>query len=289
VRRDHRADFRRTVVVQVGPDTKVLQSGGTELLGAAAISVGQRIVAIGTLSEPATAAPPTLDASAGRVRMLATQLHGGVKSVVAGQLNLELRAIDRLGIGMFDFAGTGVAAASDANPSDYEVLTGTLSVAQLAPNEAAKVIGFVTPFGTAPADFEGRTVIDRRDLPAALGVGWGGDGTNAPFLSMAATGLVLDVANPDIGGRHVLTVGMRRIDLTALAAGPTIAPAGGRTLFGISEQGRVELFESFAELVTELSAQLGAGKAAVAMTAYGSYDEGAHTLHANRISIHVVE
>ena len=119
-----------------------------------------------------------------------------------------------------------------------------------------------------------------------LGIGWGSDGTHAPFLSMGPTGLVLDVDNADIGERHFLNVGMRRIDLTALAAGPTIAPASGRTLFGISEPGHVELFETFSEFVTELSTRLGAGDAAVAMTAYGSYDEGSNTLNANRISVH---
>jgi hypothetical protein len=290
VRRDHRADFRRTVVVQIGSGTKVLKNGGMAALDSDAISVGQSIVAIGTLSEPpSTATPPTLDATAGRVRMLATELHGSIKSVVAGQLNLQLRAIDRLGIEMFDFAGTGVTAGSDANPNDYEVLTGTLSLAQLAPNEAAKVIGFVTPFGSAPPDFDGRTVVDRRDLPAVLGIGWGSTGTSAPFLSMEPTGLVLDVANTAIGERHFLNVGMRRLDLTVLTSGPTIAPASGRTLFGISEPGHVELFETFSDFVTEISARLGAGDAAIAMTAYGSYDEGSSTLNANRISVHFGE
>jgi hypothetical protein len=290
VRRDHRADFRRTVIVEIGPGTKVLKTGSTEALDPTAISVGQSIVALGTLNEPAAAdTPPTLDATTGRVRMLVTALHGSVNSVIAGQLNLQLRAIDRLGIEMFDFAGTGVTAASNANPADYEVLTGTLSLAQLAPGESAKVLGFVAPFGSAPPDFSGRTVIDRRDLPATLGIGWGIEGTNAPFLSMGPTGLALDVANADIGERHFLLVGMRRIDLTTLAAGPTLAPADGRTLFGISEPGHVELFASFAEFVTELSVRLGAGDAAVALTAYGSYDAGSNSLNANRISVHFAE
>jgi len=290
VRRDHRADFRRTVVVQIGPNTKVLKNGSMATLDGGAISVGQSIVAIGTLSESAsTATPPTLDATTGRVRMLVTELHGGINSVVAGQLNMQLRAIDRLGIEMFDFAGTGITAGSDANPNDYEVLTGTLSLAQLAPNEAAKVLGFVTPFGSAPPDFDGRTVVDRRDLPAVLGIGWGIGGTAAPFLSMEPTGLVLDVDNASIGERHFLNVGMRLIDLTALASGPTIAPASGRTLFGISEPGHVELFDTFSEFVTQLSTRLSAGHAAVAMTAYGSYDEGGNTLNANRISVHFAD
>ena len=70
------------------------------------------------LTEPATdATPATFDATDGRVRMLPTHLHGAVNAVVPGQINLELRAIDRLGIDLFDFAGTGVTAAQDANPA----------------------------------------------------------------------------------------------------------------------------------------------------------------------------
>ena len=189
VRRDHQAAFRRTVLVKLGPDTKVLKIGSMQVLGADAISVGQRIVAIGTLREPASsdpalASPPTLDATGGRIRMLVTELHGTVESVVAGQLTMNLRAIDRLGVDMFDFAGTGVTPAVDADPAHYEVGTGSLALLQVAPGEAAKVIGFVAPFGSAPPDFEGRTVIDRRELPDVLGIGWGEDGTTAPFLGM---------------------------------------------------------------------------------------------------------
>jgi hypothetical protein len=291
VRRDHEAAFRRTVLVQLGPDTKVLKVGSMQVLGADAISVGQRIVAIGTLreaaaSDPSIAPPATLDATAGRIRMLVTELHGAVETVVAGQLTMNLRAIDRLGIDMFDFAGTGPTSAQDADPAHYEVATGALALAQVAPGEAAKVIGFVVPFGSAPPDFEGRTVIDRRELPDVLGIGWGESGTTAPFLSMGPSGLVLDVRNPSIGARHFLLTGERKIDLLELASGPTLAPASGRALYGITEPGHVELFASFDEFVAELSVRLGAGDAAHALSAYGSYDEGSNTLTANRISVY---
>jgi hypothetical protein len=290
VRRDHEAALRRTVLVQLGPDTKVLKLGSMQILDIDAISVGQHIVAIGTLREPASTDPatavPTLDATAGRVRMLMTELHGTVNSVVAGQLNMRLRAIDRLGIDMFDFAGTGLTAAQDADPADYEISTGTLALAQVAAGEAAKVIGFVAPFGSAPPDFEGRTVVDRRELPDLLGIGWGENGTTAPFLSMGPTGLVLDIANPSIGMRHFLLTGAAKIDLLALPSGPTIAPASGRGLFGITEPGHVELFASFDEFVAELSLRLGAGDAAVALSASGSYDAGSNTLAARHVSVY---
>jgi hypothetical protein len=292
VPRDHQAAFRRTVLVQLGADTKVLKVGSMQALDASAISVGQRIVAIGTLrepgsSDPPTAPPATLDATAGRIRMLVTELQGTVESVVAGQLTMQLRAIDRLGIDMYDFAGTGVTSAQDADPAHYEIGTGTLGLVQVAPGDAAKVIGFVAAFGGGPPDFEGRTVIDRRELPDVLAIGWGESGTTAPFLGMGPSGLVLDIHNPGIGPRHFLLANGRKLDLLELASGPTIAPASGRALYGITEPGHVELFASFEEFVAELSVRLGAGNAAHGLSAYGSYDEGSNTLAANRISVFV--
>ena len=200
VHHDHQLDFQRTVIVTIGANTKVTKAGSTAAVDASAISVGQSIVALGTLSEAASSGgtmgptpaasttPATLDATAGRVRLQPTELHGAVKSVVAGTLTLQLRSIDRLGIAMFNFAGTGTATASDADPNNYEVQTGNLSLANLSAGEAAKVIGFVTPFGSAPPDFVGTTVVDHLDLPSTLGIGWGATGTTAPFVSMNRDG-----------------------------------------------------------------------------------------------------
>ena len=136
---------------------------------------------------------------------------------------------------------------------------------------------------------QGRTVIDRRDLPAVLGIGWGAEGTNAPFLSSGNTGLVLDLDNPSIGERHHLLVGMRLIDLLDLPASPTIAPAQGRALFGLWERGHIELFTSFEEFVTELNLRLSGAESAVSLSAIGSYDAGTTTLSAQRITVHLVE
>jgi hypothetical protein len=289
VRRDRIARLHRAVLVTVGPDTKVLKTGSLDsVLDATALSVGQRIVAFGTLTEPATdTMPAELDATNGRVRMLPTRLHGAVNAVFAGQLNLDLRGIDRLGVDLFDFAGTGVTAAQDADPADYEVATGTLGLANVAAGEAVGVVGFVQPFGGAPPDFEGRTVVDHRGLPAVLGIGWGPSGTTAPFLSMGVDGLVLDLDNPDIGTRHTLLVGMRRIDLTTLPTPPTLAPpATGRAIYGISVGGNIRLFATFAELSTELATLLGGGRAAVSLTASGSFDAASTTLRATHIAVH---
>jgi hypothetical protein len=291
VRRDRVARLHRTVLVNVGADTAVLKTGSPGVAqDATALSVGQHIVAFGTLTEPANdSTPATFDATSGRVRMLPTHLYGAVNTVVPGQLELDLRGIDRLGIELFDFAGTGVTAAQDASPTAYEVATGTLGLGSVAAGEAVRVVGFVRPFGSAPADFEGRTVVDYREPPALLGLGWGASGTTAPFLSMGATGLVLDLDNPSIGARHSLLIGVRQVDLLTLATSPTIAPPadGGRALYGISMAGGVRLFTTFAEFNAELALLLSARHAAVALTASGGYDETSATLYATHIAVHL--
>jgi hypothetical protein len=284
VRPNRDARLHRTVIVTVGPDTKVRKSATDVVLDAGALSVGQHIVAFGSLTEPATPESPATFA-AGRVRMLATHLRGTVRSVAPGQLNLNLRAIDRLGVDLFDFSGTGVTPTLDADPADYEVATGTLGLASVTPDQAAKVIGFVRPFGSAPADFEGRTVIDHRFLPAVIGIGWGMTGTLAPFSSMGPAGFVLDVHNPSIGARHHLLVGARLIDLATLAIEPTLAPSAGRALYGVSVGGDVRLFTTFAEFSTAVSAQLSAGREAIGLVAVGGYDSPSVTLTAHHIGI----
>jgi hypothetical protein len=187
---------------------------------------------------------------------------------------------------MFDFSGTGLTTAVDADPSDYEVATGSLALTSLGAGEAAKVFGFVTQFGAAPPDFAGNTVVDRADLPAMLAIGWGAAGTVAPFVTMSDTGLVLDLANASIGERHTLKVGMREVDLLDLPAAPTITGASGRVLYGVSEEGHIELFTTFADFVAEVTARLAGGNEAIGLVATGRYDEGANSLAATRIAIH---
>jgi hypothetical protein len=293
-RDDHRFDFPRTVIVTVGDGTKVIEAGSRTALDKSAISVGQRVVAFGKLTEPAASpmsptggigettsplpgAPAALDATSGRVRLEATEIRGGVKTVASGTLTMQLRAIDRLGIDMFDFTGTG------SDPTNYQVSTGTLSLASLTAGDVAQVIGFVMPFDSAPPDFEGQTVIGPRELPAVLGIGWGSSGTTAPFLSMSSTGLVIDNKNASIGERHYILYRMSKIDILMLASGPTIAPTTGRGIYGIWEPGHSEVFENFADFETKLATRLGAGDAVNSLTAFGAYDSGANTLTANGV------
>jgi len=296
VHRDRPAHFHRTVLVEIGADTRVSKVGDLQAtLDKDAISVGQRIVAFGefTNAEVATADPLApdaaliLDATQGRVRMLVTHLHGSVTSIMPGRLTLQLRAIDRLGIELFSFDGTGVNAMSDADPLEYEVETGTLSLDGLEIGKWARVFGFVAPFGGAPPDFFGRTIVDHRDIPAALGIGWGITGTSSPFSTMGPANLALNMDDEHIGVRHHLLLGRRLVDLFDLPGVPAIAPTEGRGLYGLWEPGHVELFADFADFVDELSLRLGGGAKAHSLAAYGAYDESAITVTAHRVVVHL--
>jgi hypothetical protein len=296
VHRDRPARFRRTISVEIGPNTGVTKAGDPQAaLDKDDLSVGQAIVALGQFSNPQVAdtdpatsdAALILDATEGRVRMLATHLDGTVNAVTPGQVNMRVRAIDRLGIDMFDFSGTGNGSLSDADPLDYEIATGSLTLNGLEVGKWARVLGFVAPFGEAPPDFLGHTVVGHGALPAALGIGWGEEGTTAPFLSMGPASLVLDLANPEIGQRHHLMLGREVVDLLDLPGSPSIVPTARRGLYGLWEEGHVELFATFAEFVAELSVRLGGGDKAQWLAAYGAYDESANSVIASQVVVHL--
>ena len=88
-----------------------------------------------------------------------THLLGKVTTIVPGQVTVNLRAIDRLSADLFDFTGTGLSPALDADPTAYEIATGTLTLTGLATDRTARFVGFVAPFGAAPPDFAARTAI----------------------------------------------------------------------------------------------------------------------------------
>ncbi|HET7812310.1 MAG TPA: hypothetical protein VFL16_17190, partial [Steroidobacteraceae bacterium] len=231
VRRGDDARFARgRVKVVLGPGTKVVKGGTSPatLVDTNAVSVGQHIMAFGTATPASSIAANqdedsrdwTLDASAGRVRMDPTPIYGFVKSLADGGVTLQLESIAGRRVSAFDFSGTGMTGDQDADPTNYEVGTGALDLSGLHEGEPIKVIGFPAPFGSAPVDFTARTLVDFQKLGASMSVTWGREGTLAPFISQAATALVLNLDNEEIGRLHFLRVGPRWIDLGDLPASP---------------------------------------------------------------------
>jgi hypothetical protein len=294
ISRDRRPHFHDNVVVEVGPNTKVFKDGDRRSdLSIDAISIGQRVTIRGTQPSPTTdaLAPQILfDATNGAVRMHLTQLSGIVNTVIPGQTDITLYAIDRRRVQIFDFRGTGVTADDDADPDNYEIATGNLTLANFAQGKPISARGFPTPFGMAPPDFTGRTLIDYTNVRSVLGVGWGAAGTMAPYLSVGSDGLLLDNQNMDIDVRHHIKQDPVLIDLTALNSDTLIAPREtGRMLFYIRSQDSLRLYSDFDDFATDLANSLDGATTARSMHARGLYDADTNVFSAYKIGVYLLE
>jgi hypothetical protein len=291
---DRRAHFHDDVVVEIGPNTKVFKDGDrVSDLGINALSIGQRVTVRGNQATPSSDAfaPQILfDATEGAVRMHITRLSGIVNSVVPGQTDISLHAIDRRRVQIFDFTGTGASADLDADPDNYEIATGNLVLANFASGKPIVARGFPTAFGAAPPDFNGRTIIDYTDVRSALGVGWGSAGTLAPFISAGPDGLILDNQNPDIDQRHYIKQGPVLIDVTALDSSTQIVPRDtGRSLFYLKSRDSLRLYSNFDDFVNDLSMSLDGATAARSMHARGQYDAATNIFSAYKIGVYLLE
>ncbi len=158
-RRDGVVVFNDTVTVTVADSTIVRKSASMETHTPIEISVGQRIVVFGTLTST-DINNLQLDASNGYVRMLFTDLRGQVvaNDPVFDKFDLYLTAINGRNPAIFDFTGTGQSPAEDAEPGNYELNVGTLDVSPILVGMSVQARGFVTPFGSAPKDFDATSI-----------------------------------------------------------------------------------------------------------------------------------
>lgn len=291
---DRRAHFHDDVVVEIGPETKVFRDGDRlSDLSIGAISIGQRVTIRGSQPTPTAGAvaPQILfDATEGSVRMHLTRLTGIVNTAMPGQADITLHGIDRRRVSIFDFTGTGTSPGQDADPDNYEIATGNLTLAALSEGEPIVAKGFVNAFGMAPPDFYGRTVIDYTDVRSALGVGWGAEGTAAPFLSIGPDGLLLDNGNDDIDVRHFIKQGPVLIDLTQLDSNTSIVPhETDRMAFYIKSADSLRMYSNFDDFVEDLGNSLNGATTARSMHARGKYDANSNVFSAYKIGVYLLE
>ncbi len=207
-----------------------------------------------------------------------------------GQTDITLYAIDRRRAGIFYFTGTGPTEMEDADPDNYEVATGNLTLADFAAGKPIMARGFTNAFGTAPPDFTGRTVVDYTDVRSALGVGWGVAGTVAPYVSVGPDGLVLDNQNMNVDERHHIKHGPVLIDLTALDSNTTIVPREtDRTLFYIKSADSLRLYSDFVDFSNDLAMSLDTSTTARSMHARGQYDTDTNIFTAYKIGVYLLE
>jgi hypothetical protein len=275
------------------------QASATPAHTIAEISVGSLIDAFGSASQDG-AGKITLDASAGRVRLDLTEVQGVLNAVGSNQITITLNSIDRLPSSLFSFSAAGAAAGTD--PTRYVLGTGNLNLTPFAVGGSLLGIGFVAPFGSTAPDFNAVTLAsgsqgdvddndddnDNSGKGAQMDIDWGKSGTTAPFKSLDATHLDLDVANSSIGSHHRIQVDPQDIDITALASDPSIvAASSGMTQFAITGQhGRAtDNFSTFSGFEAALATDLNGTTTALRLTADGQYDAASNTFSARRITI----
>ena len=282
-RSDGTLSFRNRVSVTIASGTKVVKQtavGGSFDIGS--ISVGQRVTVFGALDALGT----SMDASAGLVRLLVTQLNGTVNSVSGSPVAITLARIDGRPIGLFIFSGTGTAPGTDANPTSYQVATGALPLTGITNGTPLKVRGFVQPFGQATAtdDFHAITLIDVTNAPATLVVGWPLL-ESTPFNSPTATGMTLNLTNAGLL-HDVFRGGVDTQLSTAPADAPTVQAINpARGLFVIGIDGTVQVYTQLGNYQAALQADLAAGRKARSFVASGgTYFDATKTLTVNAMA-----
>lgn len=292
-----RSFFRDDVTVTVGPDTKVFKTLDTDrpvgepvrLLDNSAISVGQAVTVRGTVVNNDELGVH-IDATNGAVLMHVTHLSGMVNTIMDGQVDIELQAIDRRRAQVFDFTGTGMTPALDADPANYEVSTGIHTFAADSTGQPVVVYGYPNAFGAAPPDFEGRTIIDYSDVRSSIGIGWGATGSTAPFLMMDGSGLLLDNNQFGDDQRHHIKQGPVVIDLTTLDSNTLIAPReSGRKLFTVKTSDSLQLYADFDDFLNALTLELNGVNAARSMFARGHYNADTNVFTAYKIFVYILE
>jgi hypothetical protein len=276
--------FADSIPVTLAADLRVREEGAPEsTLDSTSISVGQHVVASGSLSG-SDSSTQSLDAS--NVRLMETGVAGDASSVQTGQLVMSLDAIDFQSPSSFDFAGTGASIDTDADPDAYEIDTGNLTLANIEPGTPLRVLGIVAPFGAAPPDFTARTVVNVTNAAWRLDVGWP-TGSTAPFSSLEPGSIVLDLSDPALGNIHVLRRGGVLTDLYSLPASPAMVPArpGGVGVYGILQNGDVQVFLNFDRFVAELTQRLDGSVGVLRLHALGGYDAGTNQVDVSRITV----
>jgi hypothetical protein len=275
--------FNDNVVIQIGVNTIVRRQLSANAFSINDISVGQRIMVFGELNAIET----QLDATEGYACMLLTTLRGEVVGNDSTLL-IDLEAIDGRRIRQFDFSGTGIDPADDADPANYEIDNGALEISTLVPGTPVKMLGFVTAFGHAPeeADFDAHTIVNVADTTAALAVNWFPASTTGAIEDLSPGSFTLNLTGT--GWFHHLCRAGVVTDLTDLSDPPLIKPnESGQGLYFIVEKGSRQLLFTFEDFVDELSEHLNENAAVRHIVAVGKFDDTKSAMTVDWITVSV--
>ena len=282
--------MRGDVTVNIADATRVTEEGQTGTFGIGAISVGQHIWASGAATINDATDTASFDATAGHVRLEITPMWGLVTGTIGNPLTLDLGAIDGRNPSIFNFAGTGASAATDATASAYVVNTGTLDLSALAVGSPARVFGFPMPFGSATTtDFVAQTLVSYAQVSNQLLLDWSGGGSTTAFPGLMANSTELDLSLDGASFLHYIQTGPQRVSLLSLDAAPAIVGDAAATdtgyVIGHAHARRVENYQAFGDFITALSGDLATSPKVLGLAASGHYDSTGNVFTADQLAV----
>ena len=274
--------FNDEVTLLVDETTAVTRQGSEDSFSIADLSVGQQVEVLGDVSSDNTTMDATVD---GLVRMRYSDIAGLVVS--ASPLEVDVQAYNHRNISQFDFTGTGVDSSNDADPAQYQINSGSLSLDGIALNDPIKLRGFPTPFGTAPEDFTATTLALFDNVHSKIIVDYPAQGVDDAIVSLDENGLSLNIESAnDI---HYLVQADIYTDLATLASMPLILPNDGAALYAIQQYHSLQVFTQWQSFQDALSSALGNGDMVKYVHADGEYDGDALTLLTHHLVIRITQ
>jgi hypothetical protein len=281
--------FSRQVTVTVGSGTTVTEDGQMGSFTIQDISVGQHLQLSGKLGQDSSG-NPTLDATAGSVRLMMTSLSGTVTALAANLVTVNLQSLDGQSPTRFNFAGTGTSSANDATAAAYSVgVPSALATTGLSVGAPVKFLGFVAPFGQAPPDFNASTLLNFAGTHALLDLQWPLSGSTAPFATLSGTELLISQAVLQTTTTHFIRIGFVSFDPTTLTAGLVLVPDPSASSLWLAiahiKSENIENFSAFADFTAALNTDLNGTSAVVHIAADGPYDSISGTLSVDKMIV----
>jgi hypothetical protein len=204
---------------------------------------------------------------------------------------LDVLSLDSFAAAALNFAGTG-SAGHDATPTAYVVDTSAVPAGPATTTGTMlQVQGKVAPFGAAPPDFIARTVTPGPNSLQTLVIDWANGGSTNPFTSVSSSGLVVNLADADLGTTHEIRTGPAALDLKTLPASPLITTTGAdqsnlRLAIGSTTLTTgISVFNSAAAFASAVSSTFKGTNKIFRLVAYGQYDTASNTFVAARINV----
>jgi len=247
------------------------------------LSVGQAVSILGTFTEQGGVS--TLDASEGFIRMRLTSASGHSLPDDGQNLNMDLQSLHGRAPDQYNFAGTGIDETVDADASNYEISVDNGVITNLEAGDPMRVLGFISPFGSAPADFNASTVINYSESRSQLVANWPLGEEVIAFSEITSEQLTINIDNGTEEGLYKLVQGGIRTDLSELNSAVSLSPIADRGLYTIKDENSIVTFSNFADFTNYLQLKLDEGMSIDLMHAIGGFSSDTNTLSALKIAI----